>query len=281
LRTALPLRGSTSPQRWIQNISRSILILAFGTALFAGVVAPAGYDEQFRDHPNAPPSQQFPLGTDELGRDRLSRLLYGCRVSLLLAPAAAALATGIGLLMGAAAGYGGGWAGRAALELTDLVASVPSLLLLLFARAMLPLNVPAEVSVSITFFLLGTVGWTSGVRLFAAAIARVRDSEYVRQAIASGSRPYRVLFLHLTGAMLPVITAQFWVLVPLFLLAEANLGILGLGVSEPLPSLGNLLAEIQITPALREQPVLVAPAVVLLMVLLSAQQTISTEESIQ
>jgi ABC-type dipeptide/oligopeptide/nickel transport system permease subunit len=77
--------------------------------------------------------------------------------------------------------------------------------------------------------------------------------------------------------MLPVLAAHFWVLVPLFLLAEANLGILGLGVSEPLPSLGNLLGEIQITPALREQPVLLAPAVVLLFVLLSVQ-SISREE---
>jgi ABC-type dipeptide/oligopeptide/nickel transport system permease subunit len=179
--------------------------------------------------------------------------------------------------MGAAAGYVGGWPGRTALELTDVVASVPSLLLLLFARAMLPLNVAPEVSVGITFLLLGAVGWTSGVRLFAAAIASVRESEYVRQAIASGCRPSRVVCIHLPAAMLPVLSAQFWVLVPIFLLAEANLGILGLGVSEPLPSLGNLLAEIQITSALRDQPVLLAPALLLLVVLLSVQ-TISTEE---
>jgi ABC-type dipeptide/oligopeptide/nickel transport system permease subunit len=79
--------------------------------------------------------------------------------------------------------------------------------------------------------------------------------------------------------MLPVLAAQFWVLVPLFLLAEANLGMLGLGVSEPLPSLGNLLAEIQITPALREQPFLLAPAALLLVVLLSVQN-ISMEEKV-
>jgi ABC-type dipeptide/oligopeptide/nickel transport system permease subunit len=260
-------------------VSIVVLVLVFGAALLAGVVSPAGYDEQFRDYPNAPASRQFPLGTDELGRDRLSRLLHGCRVSFLLAPAAAAFATGIGLLMGAAAGHKGSWPSRAALELTDLVASVPSLLLLLFARAMLPLNVAPEISVAITFVLLGAVGWTSGVRLFAAAIARARDSEYIRQALASGCRPAHVLCLHLSAAMLPVLAAQFWVLVPLFLLAEANLGMLGLGVSEPLPSLGNLLAEIQITPALREQPFLLAPAALLLVVLLSVQN-ISMEEKV-
>jgi peptide/nickel transport system permease protein len=271
--------GPSSPRRWLRRVSVSVLLLVFGASLFAGVVAPAGYDEQFRDHPNAAPSRQFPLGTDELGRDRLSRLLHGCRVSFLLAPAAAALATGIGLLIGAAAGNGSGWAARAALEVTDLVASVPSLLLLLFARAMLPLNVAPEVSVAITFVLLGAVGWTSGVRLFAASIARAQDSEYIRQALASGCRPARVLCLHLSAAMLPVLAAQFWVLVPLFLLAEANLGMLGLGVSEPLPSLGNLLAEIQITPTLQEQPYLLAPAALLLIVLVSVQN-ISTEDTV-
>ena len=270
---------SSDRRPWLRRVSIFLLLLAFGSALFAGVLAPAGYDEQFREHPNAPPSRQFLLGTDELGRDRLSRLLHGSRVSFLLAPAAAALATGIGLLMGTAAGYLGGWPARAALELTDVVASVPSLLLLLFARAMLPLNVAPEVSVAITFVLLGTVGWTSGVRLFAAAIARARDAEYIRQALAAGGHPARVVRLHLSAAVLPLLTAQFWVLVPLFLLAEANLGMLGLGVSEPLPSLGNLLAEIQINPALREQPFLLAPAALLLVVLLSVQN-IAREENV-
>jgi ABC-type dipeptide/oligopeptide/nickel transport system permease subunit len=154
---------------------------------------------------------------------------------------------------------------------TDIVASTPSLLLLLFARALLPLNVAPEVSVAITFLLLGAMGWTSGVRVFAAAAAGVRDSDYLRQAVASGCRPARIICLHTVAAVRPVVAAQFLVLVPVFLLAEANLGMLGLGVSEPLPSLGNLLSEVPLTTAIGSQPWVLAPAALLLIVLLGLQ----------
>jgi ABC-type dipeptide/oligopeptide/nickel transport system permease subunit len=258
-------------RRAVRYLCAAIVVLAFAMAVFAGVLAPAGYETQFRENPGEPPSAAFPLGTDDLGRDRLSRLLYGSRVSLLLAPAAAALATFIGLALGTAAGYLGGAFARLALAATDLVASTPSLLLLLFARALLPLNVAPDVSVTITFLLLGAVGWTSGVRVFAAATASTRDSDYVRQARASGCRPLRIASIHIVAALRPVATAQFWILVPLFLLSEANLGMLGLGVSEPLPSLGNLLAEIQLSPNLLQHPELLAPAGLLLLVLLALQ----------
>lgn len=261
----------------LRAVCAGFLTCTFATALLAGVLAPADYETQFREDPSAPPSAKFLLGTDELGRDRLSRLLYGSRVSLLLAPAAACLAICIGLSLGVAAGFFGGALARWALGFTDLVASTPSLLLLLFARALLPLNVAPAISVTITFFLLGAVGWTSGVRVFAAAAANARHSEYARQALAMGCRPGRILYLHIAGAVRPAIAAQFWTLVPLFLVAEANLGMLGLGVSEPLPSLGNLLAEIQLTPELWRHPVLLAPVGLLSTVLISLQVVLMKE----
>lgn len=254
-----------------------VLVVIFGVALLASVIAPASYEAQFRDEPGAPPSAKFPLGTDDLGRDRLSRLLYGSRVSLFLAPAAAALATCIGLTLGIVSGYFGGAAARLTLSLTDLVASTPSLLLLLFARAFLPLNVTGGVSIVITFLLLGLVGWTSGVRVFAAAASDARNSDYARQALALGCHPRRIAFLHIAAAVRPLVAAQFWTLVPLFLLSEANLGMLGLGVSEPLPSLGNLLAEIQLTPELWKNPVLLTPAALLTVVLVSLQGLLMKE----
>ncbi|MGH9631674.1 MAG: ABC transporter permease [Bryobacteraceae bacterium] len=263
----------------LRSLSACVLIATFTAALLASFIAPASYETQFREDAAAPPSAKFLLGTDDLGRDRLSRLLYGSRVSLLLAPAAAALATCIGLSLGAAAGYFGGATARLALGLTDLVASTPSLLLLLFARALLPLNVQPDVSVAITFLLLGAVGWTSGVRVFAAAAANARNSDYVRQALALGCRPGRIVCLHIAATVRPVIAAQFWTLVPLFLLSEANLGMLGLGVSEPLPSLGNLLAEIQLTPELWRQPALLAPAALLSVVLISLQGLLMKESA--
>jgi peptide/nickel transport system permease protein len=263
---------------YARRFSLIVLLSLCGSALLANKVAPAGYEEQFREYPSAKPSWQFPLGTDELGRDRFSRLLHGTRVSLLLSPAAALLATGIALVLGSAAGYWGGLVERAVLGCTDVFTSIPSLLLLFIARAMLPLNVSPAVSVSFTFALLGLLGWTSGVRTIIAAVAKTKNSEFIVQARASGCRPAAVVFLHTAAAIRPIVAAQFWVLAPLFLLAEANLGMLGLGVSEPLPSWGNLLAEMQSAPSLGQAPWLLAPAALLVTVLLSLRSLLVKEE---
>ena len=104
----------------LRILAIGILIVICLSSLLAESLAPAPYETQFRDSLNAPPSQQFLLGTDELGRDRFSRLLYGSRVSMLLAPAAALLATLGAALIGGTAGYWGNWWERIALVLTDL-----------------------------------------------------------------------------------------------------------------------------------------------------------------
>ena len=241
--------------------------LVFVTAMAADFVAPAGYQTQFRELPNARPSRRFPLGTDELGRDRFSRLLYGTRVSLLLAPTAAAIATLLGVTVGLVAGYAGGWMENVILRFTDLFASMPGLFLLFTLRAILPLNVSPAVSVCVTFSLLALVGWTSGARVVRAAVIQVANSGYIRQARAMGSRPLRLLFVQIAASLRPVAATQFWLCVPIFLLAEANLSMLGLGVTEPLPSWGNLLSEMQNYRAFLEAPWLLAPAVLLLLVL--------------
>lgn len=253
----------------------TVLLLACGADFFA----PAGYETQFREHPSEHPSRQFPLGTDELGRDRFSRLLYGTRVSLLLAPAAALLATSIAVLLGSVAGYAGGNIERALLAVTDLFASVPWLFLLFTVRALLPLNVSPYTSVGITFALLGLLGWTSGARVIRAAASTVKTSDYLLQAQALGCKPVRICLMQLIPAVRPVFTAQFWLSVPLFLLAEANLGMLGLGVTEPLPSWGNLLSELQNYALVLESPWILAPAL-LLMLVLASFQFILTKDSV-
>lgn len=266
-------------RQWMRRLAAVFLTAIFLCSLLADITAPAGYEEQFREAPSAAPSARFPLGTDELGRDRFSRLIHGGRVSLLLAPAAALLATSISLGLGILAGYFDGFPRRLALSLTDLVASTPSLLLLLFVRALLPLNVAPAVSVVITFLLLGSIGWTSGVRVVAAGVSNARNSDFVRQAVAAGTHRRRVACLHIPVALLPVLAAQFWTLIPLFLVAEANLGMLGLGVSEPLPSLGNMLSEIPLTGALGNQPWVLAPALLLFTVLVGLQGLLGKESS--
>ncbi len=263
----------------IRRAAAAILALLFGLSLAAGWVAPSSYAAQFRESPNAPPSRHFPLGTDSLGRDRLSRLLYGTRVSLLLAPAAALAATALAALIGGLAGFFGGMTGRALMGATDLCLSLPWLFLLLTVRALLPLNVEPLASVAITFALLGVLGWAPAARVVRAGVCSLQGSDFVMQARASGARPWRLALRQVLPNLTPVLAAQFWISVPVFILAEANLGLLGLGVAEPLPSWGNLLRELENYQAVQAQPWLLAP-VVLLLVVVSCFQIVLRGESV-
>ncbi len=222
-------------------LARIVLAVVLIAALWPTRLTPLPYDRQFRDFPNAPVSKQFPLGTDELGRDRFSRLLYGTRVSLLAAPAAAFLSTILAALAGGIAGLLGGWYDRMAAMVVDLMLSLPWLFLLIIVRALLPLNVPAALSLTITFGLIGALGWPQAARVVRAGCRSLRDSDMVLQARACGITNRRVLLKHILPNIRPILVAQFWASIPIYILAEANLGLLGLGVSDPLPSWGNLL----------------------------------------
>lgn len=263
----------------MRTLASVLLYLVMLAALSADWIAPAPYAKQFREQPNARPSKQFPLGTDELGRDRLSRLLHGTRISLLLAPAAALLATMIAAFIGVAAGMLGGKTEQLLLSAIDLIASLPWLFLLIAVRAMLPLNLSAYTSVAITFLLLGALGWTGAARVIRAAAASVRESGFLLQARALGLSPARLWIVQLLPNLHAPIAAQFFLSIPLFILAEANLGILGLGVTEPLPSWGNLLLDLATHRDFLEEPWRLAPVVLLVLVLLCLQALAQVHKS--
>jgi peptide/nickel transport system permease protein len=229
----------------IRFFAQALLAVLLLVALWPGALTRTPYDRQFRELPNAQVSRQFPLGTDELGRDRLSRLLYGTRVSLLAAPAGALLSTLLAALVGGLAGFLGGWFDRAAVAAIDLTLSLPWLFLLIIVRAMLPLNLPALLSVMVTFGLIGLLGWPSAARIVRAGCRTLRCSEMVVQARACGLSNRRVLVKHVLPNVRPILTAQFRASIPIYILAEANLGLLGLGVADPLPSWGNLLRPLE------------------------------------
>ena len=257
-----------------------VLLALVAAALLAGVLAPAPYAHQDRERPAASPSRQSPLGTDELGRDRLSRLLYGSRVSLLLAPAAALVATLGAALIGGLAGYLGGRWESFAMGATDLFLSLPWLFLLLTVRALLPLNVPPWQSVAITFLLLGLLGWAAPARVVRARVRSLARSDFLLHARASGCRGLRLLVVHVLPNLKSVLAAQFWISVPVFVLAEANLGLLGLGVAEPLPSWGNLLRELGGDPQALGAPWRLAPAILLVVAMSAMQLLLPKEETI-
>lgn len=182
----------------------------------------------------------------------------------------AAGATVLALTLGAVAGSIGGWVpGLRALVggAADVTLAVPWLFLLLAARAALPLEAPPWQSVGLTFLLLGGVGWAAGARVVQAQLGSVRRSDYLLQARACGVGPLRLWWRHGLAQLRPVLQAQFWTLLPGFLLAEANLGFLGLGVSEPLPSWGRLIASLAEGPSVWEAPWLLVPAALLVSVL--------------
>lgn len=248
-----------------QRLALIVLVFVALASLLGSFIAPS-YSAQFREAIGAPPSRQFPLGTDELGRDRLARLLYGTRVSLLLAPAAALLATLIAALIGGAAGYLGGRWERLITSGIDLFLSLPWLFLLLAVRALLPLNTSPLTSVAITFLLLGCLGWASPARIIRAGTRSLAGSDFLLQARACGIAPCRLVWRHLLPNLRALLFAQFLLSVPVFILSEANLGLLGLGISEPLPSWGSLLKELESYAQVFQNPWMLAPALLLIAV---------------
>lgn len=267
------LRGITRAQK----LAIVVLVLVTLASLAGGFLAPS-YSDQFRDAISAPPSAHFPLGTDELGRDRLARLLYGTRVSLLLAPAAALLSTLIAALIGGAAGYLGGVWERVVTAGIDLFLSLPWLFLLLAVRALLPLNTSPIVSVAITFLLLGCLGWASPARIIRAGTRTLVNSDFLLQAQACGIPRHRLIWRHLLPNLRPIILAQFWLSIPVFILSEANLGLLGLGISEPLPSWGSLLKELESYSEVFRNPWLLAPAALLVLVVSCLEMLLRSED---
>ena len=258
----------------------ALLALLAAGALGADLLAPHSYEEQLRELPDSPPSRDLPLGTDDLGRDRLARLLYGTRVSLALAPAASLISVTIAAVLGALAGAHAG-VNRVVTGFSNLTLSLPWLFLLIGVRAALPLNTGPWVSVSITFALLGVLGWAGPAQVVRSGVAGLLASDFVLAARARGAGRGQILFRHVLPNLRPLLTAQFWTGIPMLILAEANLGMLGLGVSEPLPSLGNLLRGLEAQAAGWDHPFarywLFAPALLLGVVVVCLQTLFPSE----
>jgi len=263
------------PARYLACV---VVVAVCAVSLSANWLAPAGSAKQFREVPDSPPSRTHLLGTDELGRDRFARVLYGTRISLLLAPAAAMVSTALAALIGGLAGYLGGIWLKLARAFTDLFLSLPWLFLLITVRALMPLNVSPLVSVLITFLILGLLGWAASARVLSTSAHALRNSDFVLQARASGLAGPRLFFIHVLPNLKPVLYAQFWISIPVFILSEANLGILGLGVAEPLPSWGSLLRELEGLLSFREEPWRLVPLFLLILVMTSFQLLLSNEE---
>jgi peptide/nickel transport system permease protein len=183
------------------------------------------------------PSKSHPLGTDQLGRDVLSRMLYGARVSLAVGFVSVGIATMIGIALGAAAGYHGGTIDAMVMRLVDLMLVFPRFFLLLAVLAFL------RPSIWTIMVVIGLTGWMSVARLVRAEFLSLREREFVLWSQSIGASAFRIIWRHiLPNAMAPVLVAMT-LGIPAAILTESGLSFLGLGVQPPHASWGNILNE--------------------------------------
>ncbi|ADE01942.1 ABC transporter permease [Haloferax volcanii] len=210
------------------------LILA--TAIFAPFVAPYEPSEQDLTNTLAPPSSEHLLGTDAFGRDILSRIIYGSRISLQIAITAVGVALGIGVALGALAGYYGGWIDTAIQTAVDITWSFPAILVGLALAAML------EPSLTNIMVAVGLVFWGQYARLVRGEVLSLREQDFTKAARAIGSSDSRIIIRHLLpNAIMPAFVVAT-LMMGQAIAAEAALSFLGLGAQPPTPSWGVMLA---------------------------------------
>ena len=244
-------------------VSLVLLIILGGAALLAPVIAPYDPNEIVGPFSGAPGKEHL-LGTDQIGRDVLSRLLYAMRISLLVGIMATLISTVIGVVLGLVAGYFGGVIDMVIMRFTDMVMSFPYILLVLVAASIFK---PGLWSI---ILILGFVDWPGIARLVRGNVLNLRETNFVKGNLVAGMPLRHILFSEiLPNTVAPILVYATSVLA-LSMLDEAALSFLGMGVQPPTASLGNMLNGAESLTVLTKQPWLWIPAGVLIVVLVMA-----------
>lgn len=191
------------------------------------------------------PAQIFLLGTDDFGRDQLSRLMHGGQISLFAGLLATGLSLSLGLLLGAIAGYFGSWLDDTIMRGAEVFMALPWIYLLFAIRAFLPLHLGARQSFFLLIGVIGLTGWARPSRLIRGVILSAKQRDFVHAARGFGASNTYILRRHLLPETSAVLLTQAVVLIPQCILAEVTLSFLGLGVGEPVASWGSMLAGLQ------------------------------------
>ncbi len=244
-------------------VSLIVVIILGGAALLAPIIAPYQPDEIVGTFSGAP-CKEFWLGTDQIGRDVFSRLLYAMRISLLVGIMATLISTVVGVILGLVAGYFGGVADMIIMRFTDMVMSFPYILLVLVAAAIFK---PGLWNI---ILILGFVDWPGIARLVRGNVLNLRETNFIKGNIVAGMPLRHILFSEiLPNTVAPILVYGTSVLA-LSMLDEAALSFLGQGVQPPTPSLGNMLNGAQSLTVLTKQPWLWIPPGLLIVVLVMA-----------
>jgi peptide/nickel transport system permease protein len=212
------------------------------------------------------PAQLFLAGTDNYGRDQFSRILFGGQISLAAGLLATAISLLLGLCVGCVSGFYGKWRDESAMRLAELFLVLPWLYLLLAVRSFLPLHVSSAQTFLLLVAVIGTVGWARPARLIRGVVLSTRSRKYVLASRGFGASNAYILRRHVLPHTYGILLTQAALLVPQYVIAEVTLSFFGLGLSEPMPSWGSLLANLQQYNVLVSYWWMFAPAVALVLV---------------
>jgi peptide/nickel transport system permease protein len=241
------LEPTPQPRSWrtVRRFARNrlavaglaISVLLYLTAIFAPVLIRYPYDELHSGVRNTPPSATYWLGTDRNGRDVYSRLIWGGRISMAAGFASVVIIMTIGVVLGALAGFFGGLIDQALMRFTDILLSIPLILLLITAASLF------QPGLRTTIIVIGLASWPGTARLVRGQFMALKEQEYVTAARSIGASSGRIMFRHLFPNTLPIIIVQATIWLSYAILLEASLSYLGLGVVIPTPSWGNMLQD--------------------------------------
>ncbi len=237
-------RFSKHPGAIAGSVILAILVLAISLGAFSPY-SPVNSNVVDRLQP---PSFQHPMGTDALGRDLLTRILYGGQISLEVGLMVVAITLVIGVTLGAVAGYAGGWIDNILMRITDAALTLPSLLVLILLSAILrEVEIPffEKNNVVTISIVIGMLSWMTFARLVRAAVLTLREMDYVTAARGLGASPLRVVLAHILPNAIGPIIVESTLQLGYAIIEESGLSFLGFGIQQPTPSWGNLLSNAQ------------------------------------